>query len=700
MTRTKTVEIQRNLISITRKIIDSIRDGLELEEVFISVVKGTRELMAYSHLYLSVILPNRHSMKVLFSNGVEPNLLSANTTIPLSQPGADTPFLEHYPTIIDDLSKQAKPDRIFGQFFSSGIRAAIVIPLITKDHLLGNLVLGSLQPNAFGGRELEVMQAIADQLAVAVEKASLFASEREQHERLRLINQTGRILLSSLDLKTILSKIGRFVQSRFSYYHLSIWLLNRSQDALVLTAHSGGYTSAIPLGYELPIGSGIVGHVIRNRRSYYSPNINKEASYIPVERFDLLSELAVPITFRDDILGVINLESNSIDAFDDSDLTLMETIADQLAAAIVNSRLYEQLSDFNQKLQHEISIKTAELENAKALLQKHTDSLEQENQQLKDRLAKEEGLPVFIGQSESIKSLLSLVERIAPSDASILIEGESGTGKELIARLIHCRSLRARAPFVAINCGTLSRDLLESELFGHEKGAFTGAIERKIGLVESANGGTLFLDEVSELDGSIQSKLLRFLQEREFYRVGGKTVQRTDIRLLCATNKPLQIETQSGGFREDLYYRLNTISVDLPPLRQRTEDLPLLLKHFLDLYRGAKQFTLSRELIHCLETYAWPGNVREFEGLIQRLCILCDPGEIDVENLPSHIAQPAASAEVPMLPVSGQSLKEVERILITETLKAANGKKELAAKQLGISLKTLYNKIHRYQIAI
>ncbi|MCA9520692.1 MAG: sigma 54-interacting transcriptional regulator [Myxococcales bacterium] len=693
------LDLQRNLISVTRKIIDSIRDGLEFEEIFGSVARGVRELIRYSHLYLSIVDHHKRNLKVLFSNGREPNLLSATTTIPLSrESAAHTPFLEQYPMIVNDVSAKSETERIFREFFSKGIHSAVVIPLITKDHLLGNLILGHESTHFYSGRELEILQPIADQLAVAVERAILFSNERQQQERLRLINQTGKILLSSLDLSTILTKIGTFVQKRFSYYHLSIWLLNGTRDKLTLTAHSGGYTSALPLGYQLPLTLGIVGHVTRTRNPYYSPHIQQEENYIPLERVDLHSELCVPILFRDEILGVINLESNCVDAFSHDDMTLMQTIADQLAAAIINTRLFQQVSDFNKKLQEEIGQKTRELEHAKTLLMQRKVTLEAENEKLKKLLAQNGDETDFIGNSPKVKNLLALIERVAPSDATILIEGESGTGKELVARLVHGRSLRSAQPFVAINCGTLNPQLLESELFGHERGAFSGADKTKDGLVETARGGTLFLDEITELEPSIQSKLSRFIQDREYHRVGGKEVRVADVRIVCATNKSLHDEAKLGKFREDLYYRLNTITIDLPPLRDRKEDIPLLTQYFFERYRGGKTFSLSRDLIDALEHYNWPGNVREFEGLIQRLCILCDPGEIGVDYVPKHVlGQNGKANGTPLVP-SGQTIREVERMLIAETLKASNGRKETAAKALGISLKTLYNKIHRYQI--
>lgn len=304
----------------------------------------------------------------------------------------------------------------------------------------------------------------------------------------------------------------------------------------------------------------------------------------------------------------------------------------------------------------------------------------------------------IIYKSEVMNQVIKMIDRVAPSSAPVLILGESGTGKELIARAVHERSQRADKPFVAINCGALRETLLESELFGHEKGAFTGAYNRKIGLAEAASGGTLFLDEIGELSPGIQAKLLRFIQEGEVYRVGGKEPIKVDIRLISATNRELDTEVLNGNFREDLYYRINTIAIHSPPLRRRKEDIPLLIEYFLSrghsrvLNRGQD---MSPEAMQAMIKYEWPGNIRELQNLCERLQILADTQTIQASDLPENILKPENKLVIGQYDPS-MTLHELERRYIVEALRHFEGNKTQAANALGITIKTLYNKLHEY----
>ena len=304
----------------------------------------------------------------------------------------------------------------------------------------------------------------------------------------------------------------------------------------------------------------------------------------------------------------------------------------------------------------------------------------------------------IIYRSEIMKQLMKMVDRVAPSNATVLVLGESGTGKELVARAIHDRSQRVAKPFVAINCGALRETLLESELFGHEKGAFTGAYTRKIGLAEVANGGTLFLDEIGELSPGIQSKLLRFIQEGEIFRVGGKDPIKVDIRLISATNKELDQEVMSGQFREDLYYRINTITVHSPPLRRRKEDIPLLVEYFLSK-AGTKYISherqMSEDAMKALMRYDWPGNIRELQNVCERLQILSEGHLIMPGDLPEHILNPEHKIMTHDYDPS-LTIHELEKRYILKALNFFEGNKTQAANALGITIKTLYNKLHEY----
>jgi DNA-binding NtrC family response regulator len=317
-----------------------------------------------------------------------------------------------------------------------------------------------------------------------------------------------------------------------------------------------------------------------------------------------------------------------------------------------------------------------------------------ENKSLRDeikRLARRE----IVGSSPALRRVIDVATQAAPSQATVLVLGESGTGKELLARYIHERSARSRGPFVAVNCAAIPETILESELFGHEKGAFTGAIGRKEGRFAKASGGTLFLDEIGELSWSVQVKLLRVLQEGEYEPLGGNT-HKADVRIVAATNRDLVAEVSAGRFREDLYYRLNVIAITAPPLRARREDIPLLVDHFLGLYcakNGRTRLHPTRGALDRLAEYAWQGNVRELENVIERAVVLSRGDVLGEGDLPDHVATSAPSAPTQLAFEIGTTLDEIELRVIRDTLRHARGDKSVAAQLLGISTRTIYRKL-------
>jgi len=307
----------------------------------------------------------------------------------------------------------------------------------------------------------------------------------------------------------------------------------------------------------------------------------------------------------------------------------------------------------------------------------------------------------IVTRSSKMQEVLRMVERVAPTESSVLLLGESGTGKELVARAIHERSPRTERPFVPIHCGALPREVLESELFGHEKGAFTGAVNAKPGLIELADGGTLLLDEIGDMEPDSQVKLLRVLETGMFFRVGGTRPRRVDVRLVAATNRDLAAAMRTGQFREDLFYRINTITVLLPPLRERREDIALLAQHFLETNATYGLKRLSGAALAALDAYDWPGNVRELLHVIERGVILCKGDEITPVDLPPEIARPSGTSVTPAsaVAVSGApTLEAMERQHIVATLRQVGGHRGKAASLLGIDPKTLYRKILGYQI--
>ena len=321
--------------------------------------------------------------------------------------------------------------------------------------------------------------------------------------------------------------------------------------------------------------------------------------------------------------------------------------------------------------------------------------LSKENALLQSRLSRVDAVPEVLTQYAPMQAVLSLVERVAKSDSPVLVSGESGTGKELIARAIHRLSGRGSNALVDINCAAIAENLLESELFGHEKGAFTGALSRKIGLFEMAAGGTMFMDEIGELDPRLQGKLLRALELGTFFRVGGTQKVEVSVRIVAATNRDMVRAVNDGAFRSDLYYRINTIGITLPPLRDRVVDIPLLVAHFLTQYGGASPPKITDEAMEALQRYRWPGNIRELRNVIERAVLLANGGVIHAHDLPLQAVGPngaaangAAGAEM--------SLAELERRHIETVLTQSNWHQGKAATVLGISSKTLYRKIREY----
>lgn len=328
----------------------------------------------------------------------------------------------------------------------------------------------------------------------------------------------------------------------------------------------------------------------------------------------------------------------------------------------------------------------------------------------------------IIGQSASLKRVFAVLGKVSPTDSTVLVTGESGTGKELMVRALHRNSKRKNKPFIPVNCGAIPRELIESELFGHEKGAFTHAIRSRAGRFEVADGGTIFLDEIGELDLTLQVKILRVIQEKEFERVGASATTKVDVRIVAATNRDLEEEVAQGRFREDLFYRLNVIPIHLPPLRERDDDILLLVEHFLHVFCEQKKrplLRLNRSSKELLMAYPWPGNVRELENFMERLSILCDNHEVQPDDLPEKIfrvvgRQPQAKAAAPAATFSwprlgdlrgrNQGLKEfmdeIEERLLHEALESSNGVKNQAAELLGIKRTTLIEKLKKRNIPL
>lgn len=333
-------------------------------------------------------------------------------------------------------------------------------------------------------------------------------------------------------------------------------------------------------------------------------------------------------------------------------------------------------------------------------------SLESENVELRQRLDKKFGLEHIIGTSPPMKNVFEMIQQVAGSRATVLITGASGTGKELVAHAVHQLSPRKNGPFVAVHCAALATNLLESELFGHERGAFTGAVERRQGRFELADGGTLFLDEIGEIDPQVQVKVLRVLEERSFERVGGQKTLTTDVRLIAATNRDLAAMVKESKFREDLYFRLNVVTIHMPPLRERNEDIPILVDHFLKEYareNNKPKLEVTQDAMNALLTYSWPGNVRELRNYIERAVVMSKGDKITLRELPTEVRESLNGDEngrmsAARIVKSEMTIEEAEKQMIIRALKETNGNRTEAAKRLGISRRTLHRKLHVFNL--
>jgi transcriptional regulator with PAS, ATPase and Fis domain len=527
---------------------------------------------------------------------------------------------------------------------------------------------------------------------------------QKQAVQLRLLNEISAKLQGLLESDSFYQEIVNLIQAKFSYYSIHIFTANPSQG-VTLQAQAGAYRNHLRAGQVLATDRGIVGVVYRTRKSYLCNDVTKDPNFTTLEiPVDTKSELSIPVLAENgDVVALLNVESDQSNAFDEDDVITLEAVASQLAVAITNLKIYNEAKHFNRRLQLAVEEKTLELRKAHERILEQQRLLQKENKALKTLVTthdRQQGTE-FIGKSPAVLNMLAMVDKIAPTTATVLIQGESGTGKELIARRLHFKSERANKPYVTVNCGALQESLLESELFGHEKGSFTGAVAQKSGLCETADEGTLFLDEIGEMSLGIQAKLLRFLQEGEFYRIGGKRPIRVDVRVVSATNRDLEREVKEGRFREDLFYRLNTITLRMPPLRKRKEDIATLFDYFLKNSRfGGPAQQIKRvdpRVIEVFQNYDWPGNIRELQNTIERLKILAENNEIRLEDIPFSIRMPKTKTD------SGEfnfdvPLEEVEKDHILRTLAYYHGNKTKTAQSLGITIKTLYNKLHRYGV--
>ncbi|NLI83400.1 MAG: nif-specific transcriptional activator NifA [Deltaproteobacteria bacterium] len=494
---------------------------------------------------------------------------------------------------------------------------------------------------------------------------------------LKVLFDISRIIGQALDLDNALHTVLGILSDSLEMKRATVTLKEEESGNLVIRA-SYGLSEAEEKRGVYRQDEGVTGLIFRTAEPFIVPDISREPLFLNKTRAREIEKgriafLGVPILLHGSSIGVLSVDrlfSNEI-SFEE-DIRFLSIVATLIA----------QFVSLNQEVRA------------------REEKLRRENLTLRARLSERYNHFFALGKSPSMADVHRLIRRVAPSKALVLLLGESGTGKTLIARIIHELSNRTKFPFVKINCASLPENLLESELFGHEKGAFTGAAKAKPGRFEEADGGTIFLDEIGELPYSLQAKLLRFLQEREFERLGSSRTRKVDVRIIAATNRDLSEAVREGVFREDLYYRLNVFPIHVPPLRERREDIPSLVHHFLD--KTSKEYgrtlRITPHALQILVNYEWPGNVRELENLMERLAIMVDGNEIDLEHYPQYLQETAETLTVTERRVSESlsRLEEMEKKEVVAALERNRWIQSQAAKELGLTLRQVGYRIKKF----
>ncbi len=568
-----------------------------------------------------------------------------------------------------------------------GLRSRLAVPLRSGGRIIGVLVAGSFLPDRYTESHVAAARQVADLIAPLIENIVLLHREQRRRSRLAALAGLACVFGSSLDLKRSFDQLAEAIRPHLDFDVMGVALCGANGRDMELLGH---------------VGAGSAGSVPRRIRPEELSFADRMQSGEPVLVRDALTELdayhpgdraiqeqgersclGVPLLICEHVEGVLYFGKRHPNWYDSTDVEIASGIAAQLVVAIQHERLAEEQAQ------------RARIEGRARQLEARLVSLRQE---LGDRY----GFDGIIGRARVFREALERASKVAPTETTVLLTGESGTGKELVARAIHHSSPRADGPYVAINCAAIPETLVDSELFGHERGAFTGADKQKPGRFELAAGGTLFLDEVAELPPSVQAKLLRVLQEHEFQRVGGTATLRSDVRIIAATNRNLQQVVAEGKFRDDLFYRLNVFSVDLPPLRERGDDILLLAHYFsrqLGLRLGRGEPELSRDAQEALLAHSWPGNIRELANAVERALILAEGNPLTAVHFGLGQPREAMRAEEDADRNAGalpESLADMEKRAIVAALEHTRGNKTHASVLLGITRTQLYTRLKRY----
>jgi Nif-specific regulatory protein len=671
-------------------------ETLELQDVFHRVATSVRELIPFDHMGVIRVLEGDWAVMhatTLSCPQEDETACSAPCALATWSPRMrPRPGFIHK---VDDA--EAELDPAFpgdAEILRAGVGSALWQSFSSNPPFRGGVWLSAYAKRAFTEEHQRVLKPVAAILGSAVEHWRIWDAERNRRERLDRIEALFGTLAESLDIREVFVRLSKGIQPILEHDLMALMELDVRSRSIRLVACSGSDDMSPPVG-SITLTEEEIAE--RTQPFQILQDIPAEVSSATGRGRLLLSTgmrswLRVPVRMSEEIrgsLGFLHLEPSR---YSRNDVEVAIRLADRVALMLSHQRLADEA-------------RTAA--DARERAERLEATIETLTREMESR-----GRGRIVGISAPWKEALRQVGLVAPSETTALITGESGTGKEVLAHLIHQGSPRAAKPFVAINCAALPEHLLESELLGHEKGAFTGAIATKIGRIEQAAGGTLFLDEIGEMSPLVQAKFLRVLQEREFQRVGGTRTIRTDVRVIAATNRDLEAAIGRQDFREDLYYRLNVFQIHIPPLRERPEDILPMAEGFLeDLGRtmGRPAAGISLDARGWLVAYPWPGNVRELRNAIERAILLCGGGLITREHLPAAVVRgevPGSNAATgspdadPQIPPGGVDLDAVERGFVEKALRQAKGNKSRAARLLGLSRAQFYSRLEKHRIRL
>jgi formate hydrogenlyase transcriptional activator len=696
----KSEEWHRTLLEINNAIITNLTQ----EALFRSAYEAIRRVIPFDRAAFLLYQPEVGTLR-LFSmeNEVQSDFFRIGKEYDLKESSVSAWVLEHQQAVVRrDLEKeqQSPGDR---HLVAEGIQSYCVIPLVARGTSIGTFTVWSEAKSRYSEGDAERLQEVVNQVALAVANMKSYeeiAALNEQAactaERRRTLLETNNAIITNLTEEALFHSVSEALRRVVPFDRAACTLYNRERGTFRYLGMESTLRSAyFRAGLEFERKDSVSAWVFDHQRPAIRHDLEKEQRYPNDRRLvaeGIKSDCIVPLVIRRESIGTLNVGSTRKNQYSEADAQFLQEVGNQVALAVENMQSYEEIAALKARL-------------------------EKENVYLQDEIRTEHNFEEIVGNSPALLQVLHKVEQVAPTDSTVLICGETGTGKELIARAIHDRSARKDRPLVKVDCSAISAGLVESELFGHVKGAFTGALDRHIGRFQLADGATVFLDEVGELPLETQVKLLRVLQEREFDPVGSNQPVRVDVRVIAATNRDLAKSVQTGRFRSDLFYRLNVFPIEVPPLRDRAPDIPQLAMFFLSRYSrklGKSIEGLSQDSMDRLMRYAWPGNVRELQNIVERAVILSQGSILDVEpelvpvlasGVPPDLAgkafEMAAAQSSGPLPAAPPTLEAVERAHIMAVLKETDGVIEGpkgAAKILNLHPNTLRHRMKKLGI--